>query len=357
MKTIEAKRLARGWVEANRRQWPGLRAAHLVGSITTMPEDAPFPGHKDVDLHLIFEPGSPMLVPAGPFAHLIEAEYAGLLIEAGLKSTEEYRSPDAVLANPEIAHHLTVDSVLHDPDGMLHALLGPVRAGYAKRRWVVARLEHERAGLAGALGRREAVRSFSGASGEANILGYTCTFAASALAVATLRSPSTGSRVMLRAREVLHEHGRLDLYARWLNAFGVDRLDWAQVERRLREGMEAFDLAVTVRRKQYPFGHKLHAHLRPYFVESCRSLLSEGFHREALHWLTPYYHASTDVILAEGPPEVRERFAARHAGFLADLGLDTEASRDRAFEQVGRVHDEMFTLAENIIASHPSVAA
>jgi hypothetical protein len=306
MKTFEAKQRARAWVEMNRQQWRGLRAAHLVGSITTMPGPAPFPPHKDVDLHLIFDPGSPMLVPSGPFAHLIEEEYEGLLIEAGMKSIEEYSSPDAVLANPEIAHHLTVDSVLYDPDGLLSALLAPVRAGYPRRRWVEARLEHERNGLAGALGMREMARSFYGASGEAMVLGYTTTFAAAALHVAVLRSPSTGSRAALRAREVLYEYGRQDLYKEWQSALGVDRITPEQIERRLCEGAEAFDLAVAVKRAPRPFGHKLYAHLRPYFVDSCRALLDEGHSREALLWLTPFYHASTDVILAEGPPEVRE---------------------------------------------------
>jgi hypothetical protein len=80
------KPIAREWVESNAGQWPGLRAAHLVGSITTLADPTPFPPYKDVDIHLIFEASSPMLVPQGPFAHPIETAYQGLLIEAGLKS-------------------------------------------------------------------------------------------------------------------------------------------------------------------------------------------------------------------------------------------------------------------------------
>jgi DNA invertase Pin-like site-specific DNA recombinase len=43
----QAKQAARAWVEAHVGQWPGLRAAHLVGGITTMPDDEPFPAEKD----------------------------------------------------------------------------------------------------------------------------------------------------------------------------------------------------------------------------------------------------------------------------------------------------------------------
>ena len=110
MDVAHTKRLARQWIEAHREQWPGLRAAHLVGGITTMPHEAPFPAYKDVDFHLVFDECSPALRSEGPFLHIIEVEYHGLLIEAGLKSATEYRSAEAVRANPVIAHHLTVDS-------------------------------------------------------------------------------------------------------------------------------------------------------------------------------------------------------------------------------------------------------
>ncbi len=67
MNVREAKQTARTWVDVNLREWPGLRAAHLVGGITTMPADAPFPAAKDVDLHLILDEGSPALRRMGGF--------------------------------------------------------------------------------------------------------------------------------------------------------------------------------------------------------------------------------------------------------------------------------------------------
>lgn len=36
-----ARAAATGWMATNRSPWPGLRAAHLVGSITTLPDCAP----------------------------------------------------------------------------------------------------------------------------------------------------------------------------------------------------------------------------------------------------------------------------------------------------------------------------
>ncbi|HEX9115854.1 MAG TPA: hypothetical protein VGA61_07280 [Anaerolineae bacterium] len=106
MNAGEVKQAAKQWVAENLAAWPSLRAAHLVGSVAAAPDDAPFPAYKDVDMHLIFDEGSPMLISRGPFLHPIEAEYRGLMIEAGLKPVADYRSPEAVLANPEIADHL-----------------------------------------------------------------------------------------------------------------------------------------------------------------------------------------------------------------------------------------------------------
>ncbi len=146
MNAHQAKLAARSWVEAQIGGWPGLRAAHFVGGITTMPDEAPFPAHKDVDLHLIFDEGSPAQDGDGPFGTLIEVAHGGVSIEAGVKSVAEYQSAEVVLANPEIAHHLTLDVVVDDRGGLLRELQPEVRREYRRRRWVSARIEHERRG-------------------------------------------------------------------------------------------------------------------------------------------------------------------------------------------------------------------
>lgn len=362
MNAGQAKQSARAWVEANRERWPGLRAAHLVGSITTMVDDAAFPADKDVDLHLIFNDGDPALHGGNPWLSLIEETYAGIMIEAGLKSAADYRSADAVLANPEIAHHLTVDSVLYDPNGLIGDLQAVVRRDYRRRRWVCARLAHERRGLAEALGLLASARAAWGASAEVNLLGYTMTFATAALGVASLQPPRMGSRTLLRLREQLARHDRLALYDALLATFGLDNVDPAGVEGYLREATEGFDLALAIRERAKspeaifgPFQHKLHRHLRPYFLGACRSMLTEGHHREALGWILPYHLATTDLILAHGPAAVKLEFATRQASFLHTLGLDTPDARIAAVERATGLYDEIFALADAIIAHHPEI--
>jgi hypothetical protein len=355
MKVFQAKQMVRAWIEANRGQWPGLHAAHLVGGITSMPDHAPYPFNKDVDLHLVFDEGSPVLRAEGPFMNVLEVAYGGLAIEAGVKSVAEYRSADVVLCNPEIAHHLMVDSLLYDPSGLLRGLREGVRRDYPRRRWVLARIDHERHGLDGALALRPMAAARYGASGELNMLGYATTFITAVLCVATLKAPRMGSRMLLRIRQILAAYDRLDLYDELLAILGLRDVGPARVEQLLREGMEAFDLAVAVRKSPHPAQHKLHRHLRPYFVEACRSMLAEGYHREALCWLILFYLSATDVILVDGPEAEKPKFAAYQTGFLSALGMEAAATRAARYEQADRLFDRIFAVAEEIVARHPGV--
>ena len=84
MDVQQATQTARCWVEANSGRWPGLRAAHLVGGITALADDALFPAEKDVDLHLVFAEGSPMLADEGNRFGILEETFGGISLEAGM---------------------------------------------------------------------------------------------------------------------------------------------------------------------------------------------------------------------------------------------------------------------------------
>ena len=358
MTVSQAKQTARAWVEANAERWPGLRAAHLVGGITALPDEAPFPATKDVDLHLIFDEGSPALRGDGSGPNILEVPYGGVPIEAGIKSAAEYASPEVVLANPEIAYHLTVDSVLVDPTGWLRDLQEPVRREYRRRRWVLARLEHEQKGFDFALGLMSMVRETWGAAAEWNLLGYSTSFLAAALAVATLSPPRMGGRTFVHQRELLASYGRLDLHEAILDLLGVRYATPERVDQLLWEGAEAFDLAVTVRRSPrpfLPFEHKLHAHLRPYLVDACQDMIAKGCHREALPWIGAFTTASTDLLLVDGPEDKRPMFAARLSGLLREVGFDTDAARAAKIEHVNQLRDRVFALAAELVSANPGV--
>ncbi len=340
MDTRHAIETARSWIQSNLSEWPGLRAAHLVGGITALPPTAPFPPTKDVDIHLVFDEGSPALQPPGPFMAIIETAYEGILIEAGIKSVADYVSAEAVLANPEIAHHLTLDTILYDPTGFLSDLQAAVRDEFADPQWVQARIEHERRGVAEALAMRPMASAMYGASGEVNLLGYASTYVCPVIAIATLNPPKMGGRSWINLRNDLDTRNRLDLYEDLLAIMGVAGAQPDQVDCLLDQGAALFDLAVAVKRTPHPFGHKLHAHLRPYFVDSCKGMIAEGYHREALGWLTPFTLASTDVMLADGPDNQFARTVAFQEGFLRELGMESPEERSSRYLRAASLFDQ-----------------
>jgi hypothetical protein len=202
------------------------------------------------------------------------------------------------------------------------------------------------------------VRETWGAAAEWNILGYSTSFLAAAMAVATLGPPRMGGRTFIHMRELLARHDRLDIHEEVLDLLGAGHVARERVDQLLREGAEAFDLAVKVRRMPrpfLPFEHKLHAHLRPYLVDACRDMIAEGCYREALPWIGAFTTAATDLLLADGPEESRPIFAARRAGLLREVGFDTTAARAARIEQVNHLRDRVFALADEMISVNPGV--
>ena len=329
-------------------EMPGLVAAHLVGGITTMPDDAPFPRTKDVDVHLIFAEGSPALQQMGPIPNMLEVLYDGLIIEAGFKPVSDYETPEQVLGNPEIAHHLTLDSVLYDQEGRLAALQAVVRAAYSEHRWVEARLAHERAGFERSLGFQGLARQYYGISGELSILGYGTTFMSAVLDVAMLEAPRVGSKFAMRLAGRLEALGRGDLHERLLTLMGVHDIDRPSVERLLVAGAELFDATLAVRTLPHHFQHKLHPHMRAYFIDSCAEMIDARYHREAMLWMIPYFCAAFDVLRAEGTPAQQAAALVQQTAFEERLGITIQAEMDRRFAQSAALYEEFDTLARRI---------
>ena len=355
MNVMEAKGIARDWVAANAEAWPGFRAAHLVGGITAMDDNASFPLTKDVDMHLIFENDSAMVQQRGPIPNIMEAQVSGLALEAGLKPVSEYESPAAILGNPELAFHFTVESSLYDPDGWLSGLSRAVIPEYAGREWVDARMRHEMLGQERAFGLRPLAQEMLGPSGELSMLGYSSTFLAGAFSVAALRSPKMGGRVFVTIREYLAELDRLDLHQRLLAVMGLDRISPPEAQELLEETGHFFDLALLRKQRPHPFDHKLHAHLRPYLIDSCQRMIDEGFHRESVAWMMPFHLAATDILALEGTAMEQKWAAQRQARFLDERRFGTPAMRDARFGEMQQLSTEIFMLCWMMIEQNAAI--
>jgi hypothetical protein len=352
---MEAKGIAREWVAVNADDWPGLRAAHLVGGITAMEDDALFPITKDIDMHLIFENDSALVQQHGPMPNILEAQVAGLAIEAGLKLVRDYENAAAILGNPELAFHFTVESSIYDPDGWLSDLSREVIPRYADREWVDARFEHEIRGQGGAFALRPLAQEMLGPSGELSMLGYSSTFLAGAFSVAALRAPKIGGRVFVTIQDYLAELDRLDLHERLLAIFGLDRMSLPEAQALLEETGLFFDLALLRKQRPHPFDHKLHAHMRPYLIDSCQRMIDEGFHRESVAWMIPFLLAATDILSIDGTELEQQWAAERQERFLEERRFGIPEMRDVRFAEMAQLSREIFALCSDMIARNPAI--
>ena len=359
---MDTQHVRRHWLApgSNRISRAGQASSPLTSSAASppFPSPPPFPPTKDVDIHLIFADGSPALQPSGPFMTMIETAYEGILIEAGIKSVADYASAAHRPGKPRDRPppHPRPDPLRPERPSARSPLA--VRRGFAEPQWVQARIEHERRGAAGALAMRPMASAMYGASGEVNVLGYRDD-------VSSARSSPSRPSTRPRWAGVPGLTSATDLgTSAGSTSTRISSPSWAsphaqrdRVECLLDQGAALFDLAVAVKRTPHPFGHKLHAHLRPYFVDSCKGMIAEGNRREALGWLAPFTLASTDVMLADGPDNEFARTVALQESFLRELGMDTPEERGNRYARAETLFAQIFALAEQIAASRANSGA
>ncbi len=326
------------WVDLHGHEIPGFCGAHLMGSILSLPYDAPFPAYRDVDLNVVVSEG-----PPADATH--DVAYKGLMIEYGTVNVARYRVPEEVLANPELAANLAVDGILADPHCILTPLQRTVAAQYASRTWVRARCAYEQQVVAQCL---EALCHVESPSEAVWPVLSGVLFLSGLLAVASLRAP-THRRSLVVMREVLAAQGRLDLYEAVLGLLGFAHMSRWQVELCLQDCALAFDCAVKVTRTPVPFHFKLQPHIRPYVVMGAREMIDQGFHREAMFWIAGFLMFANGAIQADAPDGEKPIFQAKLDRVRENMGFRTPADvmeRRRTAEELA---SEVCAVADTIL--------
>jgi len=344
LSTAQVIERTKEWVRMQADQLSGLVGAHLMGGITSMAVSDPFPTYRDVDLHIILKDDTDI-------PEYAEALYKGLMIEAGFRQQKDYCTPELVLADPVIASHMAVPSIVSDPSGFLTRLHKIVAREYARRKWVQARCEAEKHEAYGVLERAVHIPHPSLAFG---LLGYAVTYLSAVLAQASLKA-ITGRRCYIQMRHILESWGRTDLYEKLLEVVGFQQTSREQVERYLRDTAEAFDIAVEVKRRPHPFGHKMYAHLRPYLVEGAQEMMGEGYYREAVGWTMAYYVYSMQVIQIDAPSKLTTSMQAKFDECMSQLGLNGATAWEERIARVKALFGEIFILADEIIGCNQAI--
>ena len=335
------------WVSTQVEQLPGFLGAHLMGGITSMALSDPFPVYRDVDLHILLKDGSD--IPG----ENRETLYKGFMIEAGFRRQTDYNTPEVVLADPVIASHMAVPSILSDPTGFLTYLHEGVSREYARRKWVQARCEAEKREAFGKLEMAARIPDPDPLS-IFMLLGYAGTYVAAVLSLASLKA-ITGRRSYIQMRRILENQGRTDLYEKLYKVVGMGQTSREQAERYLQDGASAFDLAVKVKRTPHHFGHKMYAHLRPYLVGGSKEMMDEGYYREALGWTMAFYGASMQIIQIDAPSQLTPNMQTKFDECRSQFVLDTAISWKTRLEEAKATFREVFMLADEIIACNPAI--
>jgi hypothetical protein len=340
MDVAEATELATDWVKTYASRNLNFRGAHLMGSIVSLPKDAPFPSYGDLDIGVLVEPKP----EAGH--EMIEEWHRGVAIEAGLRGLADYRTPEQVLTNPDLASNLAAASVIADPIGLLGRIQPIIASEYGRRRWVAARSEAEKGRVLAAL---DGASQSKTATDVAVSLIAANVYLAGLVAVAMLRPP-THRKALLLLRELLLEEGREDLHEETLAVCGFGHVTASRAAAYLERSALAFDRAIEVKRTPSPFDFKLRSFLRPYAVDSTRSMIDAGDHREAMPWLGVSLFISTAALHNDAPEAERDQYDLLWREFLDDMGLADPASWPDRLHRAAALKDVVFELADQIVA-------
>jgi hypothetical protein len=242
--------------------------------------------------------------------------------------------------------------VLYDPQGLIAAVQPIVAREYRKRRWVQARCEWEK---------RDALQMLDQLEQVSLLDDYVLTLymlvgssLCGLLSVANLQAP-TNRRCLANARELLRRADRLELHDALLDLLGHAHLTRQEVEAWWEKAGVMFDRAVAVKRSPSPLGFKLHAHIRPYLVEGARELIEEGLHREVMWALTIAYLACNAAIQNDGNAGEKAHYEARYREMLGPVAADTSAERQARARRARHLADEVFALADELVARNPLV--
>lgn len=342
MNVSQAIEIAKEWVRENVSEVPGFYGAHLAGSITQMPKDAPFPIYIDVDISIVVQ--DPRQI-SSPQQKLL---YKGVLLEYVFYGLAGYRSPEVVLSNPMVAHTLAVESVISDPTGLLTELQRSVARNYSQKRWVQARCESLKRSIAECLDKMSRVNSPTEAFKS---LGWFVSYLGALIAVAHLKPPTVRKSLVLM-RELLQSHGKLALHETVLQLCGYAHMNQRQVESYLRECIAAFDRAVKVKRTPFFGDYNIHSYVRPYLVEGGQEIIDKGYYREVMFWISLFHYLANVAIQNDASETEKSQYQAGFERLLSGLGLYPLNDWQSRLQLAGNIAEEFSRLVDKIIEDY-----
>ena len=321
MRVGECRNLAENWAARREACLPGYVGAYLGGSTAALPPDAPMPGGSDLDVYVALE--GPLPEKRGKF------EYQGALLEVSYVSWAAIFPAERALKDYHLAYSLRYGQVAGDPRGRLRPLMEQVARHFWDRPYWTARrdqaLEKVRAGLTG-------LRPDAPLPDKTLSWLFPTGITTHTVLTAAGENPTVRLRY-LRARRVLEDRGRLDVYERLLALSGFARVTGETARKMLDELAPAFDAAARLGRTPFFFSSDISPVSRPAAIDDLAALIARGFHRETLFWIVCTWARSMKILAADAPEEYA-RFLPLFRQALAAVDRDTDEKISAAAGEV-----------------------
>src|SRR5947209_9878470 len=318
----EARRLARRWVSEEEGSLPGFHGAYFAGSVNALPDDAVLPATSDLDINVVLAGGQ---VPTERKKFL----YGGVLLEISYLPLQRVQGPEQVLGDYHLAGAFSAPGIIADPTGHLAALQQQVARDFGRREWVQRRCEQARSRVLDGLASVHPSRPL-----HEQAMGWLFpTGVTTHILLAAARRNPTVRRRYAAVRELLAEHGRLDLHETLLELLGCVHLTRDHVQEHLAALVPAFDAAAAALATPFPFASDITPIARPVAIHGSRELIEQGLHREAVFWIAVTASRCRAVVAADAPGEAPQ-FEEPYQTLLADLGIGSFAAMQERSERV-----------------------
>jgi hypothetical protein len=318
---------------------PGFQGAYFAGSVNWLPDDADLPTGSDLDVMVVLD-------GEGAEAGRRKLVVDGVLIEVSTLPLDLLRSPEQVLGDFALAGGFRVRSVIVDPTGHLTALQAKVMRHFADPDWVRRRGEHARS---------RSLRYLDGINDamplHQQMIGWSFGTSVTTLIplVAVLLNPTVRRRYVA-VRELLAEHGRLDLYERLLACLGAPEISPTQVTHHLAALADLYDATVPVMTTDFPFSADISRSSRHVAIDGSREMVEQGLHREAIFWLLVTSGRCLEILASDAPALIPQ-YEPQIRALLADLGIRSFADIDASRETTRALLPDVMAFAEGLISA------
>jgi hypothetical protein len=293
-----------------------------------------------------------MIVRDGPTpAKAGKFHFDGVLLDGTFLARDSFADTDEVHGQYHLAHALATGEVIDDPTGWLGEVQGGVRRGFARRHWVEARCSNARDRVISGFA---ALDGTSSLGKQAQAWVFPTGVMTHILLVAGLRNPTVRRRYEA-GRDLLEEHGQLDLHERLLDSLGSGGMSRKQVEGHLEAVTRMFDAAAPVRADSYRFASDVSDVSRPISIDGSRDMMERGYHREAVFWLVVTGSRALQKLAQGADHEAVSRYEPDFARLLSDLGIDNCDDFLKRRTLALDLLPEVWGAARQIMDTHPDI--